>query len=209
MEKKHTLIKICGVTSIKEAEFLNKHEVDFAGFVLFYPKSKRNLNIEKAKEIMAALKDSIQTVAVVVSPTIEQAKEIERAGFAYIQIHKDVPQGFYEQCSIPVLKAFNVNDMEHFEEYHKNKAIAGYVFDAVEPGSGKVFDWKLVKNIPRDEKLFLLAGGLCSENVSEAISYIKPDGVDVSSGVEYDDSQGKETGKDPERIAAFVKAVRS
>ena len=208
MEKRHTLIKICGITSVKEAEFLNKHQVDFAGFVLFYPKSKRNVTLEKAKEIMSVLKDSIQTVAVVVSPTIEQAKEIQGAGFSYIQIHKDVPQGFYEQCSIPVLKAFNVNDMEHFEEYHRNSAIAGYVFDAVEPGSGKVFDWKLVKNIPRDEKLFLLAGGLCSENVSEAIRYIKPDGVDVSSGVEYEDRQGKETGKDPERIADFVKAVR-
>ena len=83
--------------------------------------------------------------------------------------------------------------------------IAGYVFDAIEPGSGKTFDWKLVDNIPRDEKLLLLAGGLNPDNVRMAIEAVHPDGVDVSSGVENDNGAGK----NPERIRAFAIAVES
>ena len=50
--------------------------------------------------------------------------------------------------AIPILKAFNVSDMDSYEKYHNDSCIAGYVFDAIEPGSGKTFDWKLVDNIP-------------------------------------------------------------
>ena len=49
------LIKICGLTKVTEADYLNANHVDFAGFVLFFPKSKRNITIEQAKEIMQAL----------------------------------------------------------------------------------------------------------------------------------------------------------
>lgn len=198
-------IKICGLTSVKEAEYLNKHQVDFAGMVLFYPKSKRNITIDHAKEIMGALKEEIKSVAVVVSPTIEQVLEIEKAGFDYIQVHGELPEEVFTTLDIPVLKAFNVKDMGRYQEYHENPAIAGYVFDAQEPGSGKTFDWSLVQNIPRDEKLLLLAGGLNPENVANAIEYVQPDGVDVSSGVEYTDKLGK----DPEKIQVFVENIRN
>lgn len=95
--------------------------------------------------------------------------------------------------------------MDSYEKYHNDSRIAGYVFDAIEPGSGKTFDWKLVDNIPRDEKLLLLAGGLNPDNVRMAIEAVHPDGVDVSSGVENDDKAGK----NPERIRAFAIAVES
>ena len=74
-----TKIKICGLTSPAEAWYLNENHVDFAGMVLFFPKSKRNISIERAKEIMSALDASIKRVAVVVSPTIEQVRQIEAA----------------------------------------------------------------------------------------------------------------------------------
>lgn len=83
----NTKIKICGLTSSAEARYLNENHVDFAGMVLFFPKSKRNISIEQAKEIMAALDASIKRVAVVVSPSIEQVRQIEAAGFDYVQIH--------------------------------------------------------------------------------------------------------------------------
>lgn len=197
-------IKICGLTNKKEAEYLNANQVDFAGMVLFFPKSKRNITIEQAKEIMSALNKEIQKVAVVVEPSMEQIREIEQAGFDYIQIHGKLQEGLLEQVTLPVLKAFNIKDMDDYEIYHANPRIAGYVFDAQEPGSGKTFDWSLVKNIPRDEKMFFLAGGLHPGNVQEAISYLKPDGVDVSSGVEYEDKLGK----DEEKIKLFVKQVK-
>ena len=67
------------------------------------------------------------------------------------------------------------------------------------------FDWNLLKSIPRDGKLFLLAGGLTPDNVAEAVAAVRPDGVDVSSGVEY---SGR-AGKSPEKIDLFVKRVRA
>ena len=88
----NTKIKICGLTSPAEARYLNENHVDFAGMVLFFPKSKRNISIEQAKEIMAALDASIKRVAVVVSPTIEQVRQIEAAGFDYVQIHGEIPE---------------------------------------------------------------------------------------------------------------------
>lgn len=199
-----TKIKICGLTSPAEARFLNENHVDFAGMVLFFPKSKRNISIEQAKEIMAALDTSIKRVAVVVSPSIEQIRQIEAAGFDYVQIHGEIPEA-EAAIAIPILKAFNVSDMGSYEKYHNDSRIAGYVFDAIEPGSGKTFDWRLVDNIPRDEKLLLLAGGLNPDNVRMAIEAVHPDVVDVSSGVENDDGAGK----NPEKIHDFVAAVKS
>ena len=204
----NTKIKICGLTSPAEARYLNENHVDFAGMVLFFPKSKRNISIEQAMEIMAALDASIKRVAVVVSPSIEQIRQIEAAGFDYVQIHGEIPETETEAeaaIAIPILKAFNVSDMDSYEKYHNDSRIAGYVFDAIEPGSGKTFDWKLVDNIPRDEKLLLLAGGLNPDNVRMAIEAVHPDGVDVSSGVENDDK----VGKNPDKIHDFVAAVKS
>lgn len=204
----NTKVKICGLTSPAEARYLNENHVDFAGMVLFFPKSKRNISIEQAMEIMAALDASIKRVAVVVSPSIEQVRQIEAAGFDYVQIHGEIPETETEAeaaIAIPILKAFNVSDMGSYEKYHSDSRIAGYVFDAIEPGSGKTFDWKLVDNIPRDEKLLLLAGGLNPDNVRMAIEAVHPDGVDVSSGVENDDKAGK----NPEKIHDFVAAIKS
>lgn len=204
----NTKVKICGLTSPAEARYLNENHVDFAGMVLFFPKSKRNISIEQAMEIMAALDASIKRVAVVVSPSIEQIRQIEAAGFDYVQIHGEIPETETEAeaaIAIPILKAFNVSDMDSYEKYHNDSRIAGYVFDAIEPGSGKTFDWKLVDNIPRDEKLLLLAGGLNPDNVRMAIEAVHPDGVDVSSGVENDNGAGK----NPEKIHDFVSAIKS
>lgn len=205
----NTKVKICGLTSPAEARYLNENHVDFAGMVLFFPKSKRNISIKQAMEIMAALDASIKRVAVVVSPSIEQVRQIEAAGFDYVQIHGEIPETETEAeaaiAAIPILKAFNVSDMGSYEKYHNDSRIAGYVFDAIEPGSGKTFDWKLVDNIPRDEKLLLLAGGLNPDNVRMAIEAVHPDGVDVSSGVENDDKAGK----NPEKIHDFVAAIKS
>lgn len=213
-------IKICGLTSPEEAAYLNKNHVDFAGMVLFFPKSRRNISMEQAKEIIKSLDSAIKSVAVVVSPTNEQVCQIADAGFDYIQIHGAIPDSTNPYTTnpdstgeadstaktswdIPILKAFNVSDMDSYESYHNNPRIVGYVFDAQEPGSGKTFDWNLVDNIPRDEKLLLLAGGLNPSNVRTAIQKVHPDGVDVSSGVENDDGYGK----DPDKVDKFVSAA--
>lgn len=195
-------IKICGLTDVREAEYLNRNRVDYAGIILFYEKSRRNMDIGAAKAILKALSPEIKRVAVMVSPAKEQVRQAADAGFDYVQIHGEIQPGAAD--ILPVLKAFNVADMEHFAEYRNRPEIIGYVFDAQEPGSGKSFDWDLLKSLPRDGKLFFLAGGLCPENVAEAVAHVRPDGVDVSSGVEYPDGGGK----DGARIEAFVKQAR-
>ena len=197
-------IKICGLTSAAEAEYLNEHQVDFAGIVMFFPKSKRNTTPKQAAEILAALDPAIHPVAVVVSPSVSEIAEIEQLGFDYIQIHGNLPDDILSRIHLPVLKAFNVADLSQLESYRDHSQIAGFVFDAQEPGSGVTFDWSVIPQLPLNGKLLLLAGGLNAGNVEKAIATVKPDGVDVSSGVEYDDRPGK----DPRKIALFVNNVR-
>ena len=215
------LIKICGLTNKSEVEYLKKNKVDFAGIVLFFEKSKRNVSIDKAKEIIAALKTfgdkdyekcgdatehDIKAVAVVVSPNEQQVKEIEAAGFDYIQIHGALDEELIRKINIPVLRAFNVDDMDKYDYYLSFPNIKGFVFDAGEPGSGKTFDWDSLKTIKRQKnRMYILAGGLNAENVSRAIEMVKPDGVDVSSSVEYTDKLGK----NPALIDEFFMKVRT
>lgn len=197
-------IKVCGLTTKKEAEFLNENKVDLAGMVMFFPKSKRNITPDTARGIISALDKRIKKVAVVVSPTYEEIKVIESLDFDYVQIHGELGEELESKINLPILKAFNIKDMDLYERYKESKKVVGYVFDAQEPGSGKVFDWSLVKTLPKDDKILMLAGGLNPENVEKAIEYIHPDGVDVSSGVEYSDIPGK----DPEKIKRFVENAR-
>lgn len=197
-------IKVCGLTTKKEAEFLNKNKVDLAGMVMFFPKSKRNITPDTAKEIISALDKNIKKVAVVVSPTYEEIEIIEGLDFDYVQIHGELSQELESKINLPILKAFNIKDIDLYERYRKSKKIVGYVFDAQEPGSGKIFDWSLVKTLPRDDKILILAGGLNPENVEKAIEYIHPDVVDVSSGVENPNG----IGKSEEKIKMFVTNAR-
>lgn len=197
-------IKICGITSPEEAGWLLQEKVDYAGIVLFFPKSHRNISCEQAESIIRTLGDGVCKVAVVVSPTLPQIREIEKLAFDRIQIHGEVEQEVLDGLHIPFLRAFNVDNMQELERFRTMDQCVGYVFDAQVAGSGKTFDWTLIPALPEDGKLILLAGGLNPDNVAQALEKLHPDGVDVSSGVER--SGGK--GKDPAKIRAFVKAVR-
>ena len=193
-----TQIKICGFMDPKEAAFISYPEVSYMGMVLFFEKSKRNISLETAKAIMRAVDPRIQKVAVVVSPTVAQAKVIEKAGFDFLQVHGLLRKDVLIETAIPIIRAYNGGAGEE-----ESPRICAYLFDAAEPGSGKAFDWKMLAEKKRTKPWFL-AGGLTAGNVGRAISLIHPDVVDVSSGVEYTDRKGK----DPEKIAEFVRAVQ-
>ena len=172
---------------------------------MFFPKSKRNISPETAKSLIETLDKNILSVAVTVSPTLEQVKTAYDCGFDCIQIHGEVKEYVLSNPYLKVIRAFNVSDLEKFDEYRMNTNIVGYVFDAHEPGSGKTFDWTMLENLPRDDKLFMLAGGLNPETVEKAVKAVKPDGVDVSSGVENSDGDGK----DFEKVKKFIISVQS
>ncbi len=222
-------IKICGITSVQEIDYLAENKVDYCGMVLFYEKSRRNITIEKAKEFIAyikAIKSAIKTVAVTVSPDKEELKLIEEAGFDYIQIHGELKKQVYKAADIPIIRAYNVDSIKDISDKNitdmkvsdkksydaKNNLndpdtsdkICAILYDGSIPGNGKVFDWQLIKNINRNNKKLILAGGINKENVRLAIEQIGPDVIDVSSAVEY-----KDGGKDPEKIKEFVKTVRT
>ena len=203
---KNPLIKICGITSEEEIGYIAKAGINYAGFVLFFQKSKRNLSLERAENLVAKLPEDIASVAVMVSPTKEQVEAVVDAGFSAIQIHGKVEDLIITSCQIPVFKAFNVSDMDDFLHYEQMDEVVGFVMDAAVPGSGKTFDWDLLQKLPSTEKQVLLAGGLNPDNVGEALAACtgKIDGVDTSSGVERADGNGKSK----ERIEAFVRAVR-
>ncbi len=226
-----TKVKICGLTRKEEAAYLNEAGADYAGFV-FYPQSKRNVSIEEAKEIMQALSPSIKKVAVLVSPDLEQVREIEEAGFDIIQIHKELKKEVYEAASRPIWRALNVSKVaelqklgkeagekavgekeekeqsqekqKSFETADPNHKIAAYLIDGEKFGSGQTFDWSAAEAVRKllGEKEFVLAGGLNPDNVEEGIRLFSPDIVDVSSGVEGD------SGKDRKKILEFVRKAK-
>lgn len=200
-----TKIKICGLMSAEDAELAGKSGADFGGVVMFFPKSHRNTDAEKASEIVSVLKENgTVPVAVTVEPDSEQIEIIKSCGFEYIQIHGKVDKELVEKSPLPVIKAFNVKDIDMYETYAGCANIEGYVFDAAEPGSGRTFDWDIVSKLRNDGRMKMLAGGLTSQNVAEAINAVRPDCVDISSGVENDDRTGKDAGK----IKEFVSAVK-
>lgn len=201
-------IKICGLTSVEEAEWVLEEQVDYAGMVLFFPKSKRNLELSQAREILKVLyrEKKIKTVAVTVSPTAEQVEDIQEAGFDRIQIHGTLSKEAFDRIQIPMIRAFNGLDRELYEKFHNCHKVEAYLFDAQIPGSGETFDWNILEQIPRDEKLFFLAGGLKPDNIERAVRMVQPDVVDVSSGVEIAPDV---VGKDREKIREFVRKVRS
>ena len=213
-----TKIKICGMTCNADIEAVNTYLPDYIGFVLFFPKSKRNSSIEKAKELLEKTDKKIHTVAVVVSPTAEQLQQIEKVGFDYIQIHGTLTDDAYEQCQLPILRAFNITDMNKLPEYEAKDKIKGYVFDSKTPGSGKTFDWNLLQDIRQrrktvtskgvsNKKMIFLAGGIDETNVKRAILEVSPDVIDLSSAVEKISEDGIFRGKDPEKIQTIVSLV--
>ena len=197
-------IKICGITTEEDVGDLNKAGVDFAGFVQFYPKSKRNIPLEQAVRLMRRLNPQVQKVAVTVEPDREQLLLLAEAGFDIVQIHGDVSDALLDGSPLPVWKAFNVTDLSSFERFQRHTAVSGFVFDAMFPGSGKEFNWEILDKLPRTDKLTMLAGGLRPDNVAAALKRTNVDGVDTSSGVEKDFGAGK----DSEKIQAFVRAVK-
>lgn len=198
-------VKICGITNVCETRFINEYRPDYIGIVMFFPKSKRNMEPDEAAGIISCLANDIKKVAVTVSPTKEQIEIIEKLGFDYLQIHGQIDDELITSAKLPVWRAFNVSDMNMYNHYKGLPNIAGYVFDAGEPGSGITFDWNSLEEIERDDRLFILAGGLKPENVRLAITAVQPDVVDVSSGVEYTDRLGK----DEEKVRKFIHEVRA
>ena len=205
-------IKICGITKLQEARYLNEAGADYAGFV-FFAKSKRNVTVDEALAIQAELHPSIKRVAVTVAPDRRLVERIKDAGFDILQVHQSIDREILEHVHIPVWFAVNIADEVQLTEKIKfleelPDVLFGKieVVDGADYGSGKTFDWQQSEGIRGRRtfagRKFVLAGGLNEENVTEGIRRFQPDIVDVSSGVEGMD------GKDQDKINGFIRKVR-
>lgn len=201
------IVKICGLRREEDITAVNEARPDLAGFVLFFPKSRRNIGIDRARELLAILSPGIKSVAVTVSPDNAQIRAIESAGFDLIQIHGAVEKNALDGTAINIIKAFNVSDTGDFEEWNNNPRVKGFIFDAHEPGSGRTFDHTLLegfRSFTGGERFFLVAGGLNASNAAEAVALTGFDGADTSSGVENPDGT-----KNRGMIIEFTDAVHN
>lgn len=199
-------IKLCGMTCREDIELVNRLRPDYAGFVMFFPKSRRDLSPERAGRLAAEL-CGVRSVAVTVSPTAEQVCKAADTGFKIIQIHGNLSDDTYAACErrgIEIIRAFNSFDHDEIERCAALTLVKAFLFDAAQPGSGKTFDWTELERFDRRGRELFLAGGLDPRNVGAAIAAVRPDCVDVSSGIEK--PQG---GKDPLTAEQFVKNARA
>ena len=195
-------IKICGLRRIEDIEAVNHALPDYIGFV--FAQSRRRVDIKTAVMLKEKLDIGIKAVGVFVNEDISAISEIVQSGIIdLIQLHGDEDDLYIERlkeiCDCPVIKAVGVGSTLPLLP----KAADYLLFDTISTqrgGVGKAFDWNILNeyhNMP-----YFLAGGLSTENVSEALSQLLPFCVDVSSGVETDGF------KDPEKINEFVQLVR-
>lgn len=202
-------IKICGLTRPEDARDAARLGADAIGLV-FYPPSPRALTLSRARELCAGLPDSLQRVALFVDPDPEAVRAVlDDLPVDLLQFHGDESPAFCAQFGTPYIKALRVGDGSKLEataaEYAGAEKLLLDKFDAQVPGgTGKTFDWRLASGLVAASPVpVVLAGGLNPGNVREAISFLDPQGVDVSSGVES--APGL---KDSDKIAAFINGAR-
>lgn len=200
-----TKVKICGIKNPTDIKCINTLSPDFAGFVMFFEKSHRNISVQTAQELLALLDKNIKSVAVTVSPTEEQLEQIYNLGFDYVQIHGNITDEVLKNSKTPIIRAINVSGTDSLTDLDNYKNVKGILFDSAAPGSGQGFDWTLLKKLPKTDKMLFLAGGLTADNVAAAICQVHPYAVDVSSGVELADKSGK----DYQLVQEFIKNAKS
>lgn len=195
-------VKICGLSTRRAVSEAIQAGADAIGFV--FAKSPRQVTPERAAQLCHDVSPAIIRVAVMRHPTQEEWRRVadefapdwlqtEAADFSRLDISEGISR-------LPVFR--DTPDLDR-AAFGREQLL---LFEAAESGQGVQADWqraaKLVAGMGADRQL-VLAGGLTPENVATAIATVRPYGVDVSSGVE-----SRRGVKDPDRIAAFMTAVR-
>jgi len=196
-------VKICGITNEDDALFAVAMGADAVGFI-FAP-SPRQIAAQVVYDITRRLPPEILTVGVFRDEHPSRVVEIaNRSGVKAVQLHgHETPEQSREIAHNVryVIKAFGADSphLARADQYGTDLVLV----DAPNPGSGKVFDWRLAHEVPDGLRL-ILAGGLDADNVADAIEAVEPWGVDVASGVES--SPGR---KDPSKVRRFISNARA
>jgi phosphoribosylanthranilate isomerase len=202
------LVKICGVTNPEDAAMAVEEGAAALGFVL-WPGSSRKVSTEEAAAIARGLPGGVLKVGVFVdSPREGLRRAAEECPLDVLQLHGSETPDAVAGLGPRVWKAVRVGPGFSADEALRFEGrVDGILLDTraeVPGGSGTSFDWDLAGEVRRGASFLILAGGLTPENVGEAIDKVKPDMVDVSTGVEARPGR-----KDPGKVRAFMEAVRS
>lgn len=198
------IVKICGIMSTEAALAAKECGADLVGFV--FAAGRRRMEPAAVRKIAADIK-GIGKAGVFVNAPLSEVIEIARqCCLDYVQLHGDEPLEYCQALQLPVIKAFRWQAgilPDQINSYPADWLLLDSSLGAQFGGTGKPFNWTEASSVREAiSKPFMLAGGLSPGNVTEAVRTLKPDGIDVSSGVETNGI------KDAEKIAAFLAAVR-
>ena len=211
-------VKICGITNLEDAMAALDAGCDALGFV-FYKFSPRYITPKKAGEIIKRLPSDIIKIGVFVNAQEKLIKQLARSlNLDMLQFHgEESPQFCHKFKNYKIIKTFklpvgtgfkpvptkNRLDLQNMLQYRP----FAYLFDTYSPtkagGTGKHFDWELVRHIDSLERPVFLSGGLNAGNVLKAIKSARPQWVDASSSLES--SPGK---KDHQKVKKFIETAK-
>nr|WRW51053.1 phosphoribosylanthranilate isomerase [Uncaria rhynchophylla] len=205
------LVKMCGVTSARDAALASEAGADFVGMIL-WPNSRRSIPLPVAKEISkVARENGAKPVGVFVDDNADTILRVSEAtDLEFVQLHGNGSRMAFpivrrENRVIFVLHANEDGSLLNSISDEDCSLVDWILVDSAKGGSGKGFNWSRFKLPPITSKHgWLLAGGINPMNVSEALSALKPHGVDVSSGICGPDG----IQKDESLMLSFMNAVR-
>ncbi|HAA0649596.1 phosphoribosylanthranilate isomerase [Listeria innocua] len=198
------IVKICGLKKSVDVKAAVENGADMIGFV--FAKSKRQVTIEQAHQLAKNIPSNIKKVGVFVNPTEDElTAAIKGVPLDIVQLHGQEPTEQADRTDAEVIKAFPVKEGKlpnNINDYSNAYILLDAPAEEYEGGSGKTFDWDKINSDLLIKNKLIIAGGLNTENVKEAISRFEPYAVDISSGVE---TNGE---KDPEKIKIFIKTAK-
>ena len=188
------IFKICGLREKDSLICCEANKVDFFGLV-FYEKSPRNINHNKAKQLVEFSKNlSIKPVGVFVNHKISDLKNIIRLlNLKYIQLHGEENQSYINEIKkefkLKIIKKISIKNQSDLNKINDIENIDYLLFDykpksnELPGGNSKSFDWSLLKGVTIKLPWFI-SGGINESNIKNIQKTINPNGIDLSSGVE-------------------------
>lgn len=202
----YTRIKICGITSLTDAQAAVAAGADALGFV-FYPPSPRAVSPAQAREIVRELGPLVTLVGLFVDASPAEVQSVlAEVPLHLLQFHGEESPSYCESFGRPYMKALHMRpDLDLDASFALYQSASAILLDAYRPGvpggTGETFDWQRVPRNP--SRPLVLAGGLTPENVTAALQATGVDSLDVSGGVEC--APGR---KDPIKIQTFIHNAR-
>lgn len=199
-------VKICGITSIADALNCAAAGADMLG-LNFSPSSLRCITPETGAEVLGAARKEfprLKFVGVFVDQEIRLVQKIMTdLALDAVQLHgHETPEYVRDLEASSVIKALRVSGTPDVSAYRGALILLDTFSPTAPGGTGETFPWSIATELRSQVSQFILAGGLTSANVAEAIRTVRPCAVDVCSGVES--APGR---KDEAKVRAFISAV--